>query len=200
MKVKQTISLLLLAVAMFGIMGVTAVEAGSYDRNAAAQYAINNALIKVPKSDFYLINGGDCTNFVSNVLQKGGWSETGKYLYTWDKAWYFDGILPIQHSYTWGGANNFYRFLYYSSRVSWVSGPSQLQIGDILQMDGMGVSHYPDNVWDHSMIVTGKDSTGLLLSYHSDSTDDFKKNERLSEIMKRNPNARYAGWHVKDTY
>ncbi|MFZ2969628.1 MAG: amidase domain-containing protein [Minisyncoccia bacterium] len=199
MKAKQTFSLLLLAVAMFGIIGATAVEAGSYDRNAASKFAVDNALIKVSNSDFYLKNGGDCTNFVSNALKAGGWPQVGKYNYASYNSWYFESTWPTRYSRTWGGANNFYGFLYYSNRVSWVSGPSQLQIGDIVQMDGLGSSK-PDNTWDHTMMVTGRNGNELLFSYHSDTVAGFKKNEGMNAIVGRNPNAIFMGWHVKDTY
>lgn len=185
---------ILLAVAIFGIM-TTAVEAGSYNRNTAASYAYNNALNDVPWSSWYRANGGDCTNFVSNALQAGGWTETGKYFYTSNYAWYIDWNYPPGYSYTWGSANNFYRFLFYGNRAISVSGPSQLQIGDIVQMDKTR-----NGDWDHSMIVTGKDSRGLLVSYHSTEISGYRRNEVLNDVVNRNPGARFMAWHIKDTY
>lgn len=182
---------ILLTVAIFATIGATAVEAGSYDRNKAASYAYNNAYNDVPWSSWYRANGGDCTNFVSNALQAGGWTEIGKYAYDSNAAWYFDYNYRPFYSYTWGGANNFYRFLFYGNRAVSVSGPSQLQIGDVVQID-----YERDNRWDHTMIVTGKDSRGLLVSYHTPNT----RNEVLNDIVNRNPGARFMAWHLKDTY
>ncbi len=184
----------LLAVAMFCIM-TTAAQAGSYDRNKAASYAYNNALNDVTGSASYRVNGGDCTNFVSNALQAGGWTEIGKYFYTSNYAWYYDWYGNGGSSYTWGGANNFYRFLFYGNRAISVAGPSQLQIGDIVQMDKTR-----NGDWDHSMIITGKDSRGLLVSYHSTEISGYRRNEVLNDVVNRNPGARFMAWHLKDTY
>jgi hypothetical protein len=187
------IALILLAVAIFGIIGPAAVEAGSYNRYAAASYAYNNALNDVPWSSWYrnIPDGGDCTNFVSNALQAGGWQETGKYFYTSKYAWYIDWNIAPLYSFTWGGANNFYRFLLYSNRAISVSGPDQLQIGDVVQID-----YQRDGIWDHTMIVTGQDSRGLLMSYHTPDT----RNKALNDIVSRNPSACFMAWHLKDTY
>lgn len=188
------ISQILLAVAIFGII-TTAVEAGSYNRNTAASYAYNNAYNDVPWSSWYRANGGDCTNFVSNALQAGGWTETGKYFYTSNYAWYIDWNYPPGYSYTWGAANNFYRFLFYSGRATSVSSPDQLKIGDVVQMDGVN-GQAADGTWDHTMMVTGINSRGALVSYHTPNT----QNKQLQDIMNSNPKSRFMGWYIKDTY
>ena len=66
-----------------------------------------------------------------------------------------------------------------------------MDIGDVFQID-----YNWDGTWDHSMIVTGEDGRGLLMSYHTPNTKD----EPLVDIINRNSGARFAGWHIKDTY
>lgn len=169
--------------------------AAAYNGQVAANYAYNNAYNNVPNSQFYNDRGGDCTNFVSHALQAGGWSETGKYWYSSPHAWYSDWHSnPIGFSYSWGAANNLYAFMYYGSRANRVSGPSQLEIGDIIQMDykNTGGNEVPDGIWDHSMIVTGEDSRGLLISSHSTN----RRNYPLSDIQSAHAGARFAGWHI----
>ena len=73
-----------------------------------------------------------------------------------------------------------------------------LEIGDVVQMDNKDRhgNKVPDGVWDHTMIVTGKKGSELLMSYHSKNT----RNDPLSSIRARNPNARFIGWHIHDNY
>lgn len=80
---------ILLAVAILSIMA-TAVSAGSYDRYAARNYARAYAENPNPEYRDFTNSGGDCTNFVSQALLAGGWTEIGKYSYTSSYAWYYD--------------------------------------------------------------------------------------------------------------
>lgn len=140
----------------------------------------------------------DCTNFVSQALLAGGFTETGKYQYWSDYAWYYDwGNRYYGYSQTWAVANELYDFLDKSGRANRVSVDHpyypKFQVGDIIQID-------LDNNgwWDHSMIVTGiiTSDDDLLMSYHTSNT----KNERLSSIISRNSRAHFGGWHIKDNY
>lgn len=180
----------------------TPVSAYEYHREIAAKYALANAYRDIPASQYFENRGGDCTNFVSWHLRLAGWREVGS---IWnrksDNAWFYD-FVPGGHSYSWGGANNFYRFLSKSDRVYPVSiryRSHLLQIGDIVQMD------YKDRYgnygsWDHTMIVTGKNGNDPLVSYHSGGEEGRERNKALSEIRSENRDVRFIGWHVEDTY
>jgi hypothetical protein len=129
----------------------------------------------------------DCTSFVSQAMQAGGWS------FLWgsdvcddrkkDSVWWFkaDGCTRwwrsnVNASHTWGGAENFRQFVNSSGRGTPAANVYDLEPGDVLQRDhGDGTIH-------HSMVVTGKgtDTVGgtnivqLLVSYHTNDTLDRK--------------------------
>ena len=190
----------LLVLAIFGIMGLPAVEAGSYNGNTAASYAYNNAYNDVTGSSYFRAHGGDCTNFVSNALQAGGWTEVNNGR-TSDYSWYYD-YTPYGYSYTWGAANNFYKFLTNSYRaypVSVLYKKDQLEKGDIVQAD-----FGSDGVWDHTMIVTDKRYGEIYLSYHTKDTRDKAflavKNDMENQARSMGTNVRFLGWHLKSIY
>lgn len=195
---------ILLAVAIFSIIGITAVLAGgNYDGNAAKNYALNWAKNPNPAYRDFNPDGGDCTNFVSQSLMAGGWTEIGKYSYTSDDAWYYDWSSRGGYSYTWTSATKLYNFLgRHYTRASPLSvarstpWPNYFKVGDIVQADWE-----KDGAWDHSMVVTGINGNDLLVSYHSPPTPDGNKKDRsLQEIINENPNARFIGWHIIGTY
>ncbi len=174
---------------------ITPVSAYSYNRYVAENYAETYALS--PNSAYRYFTGADCTNFVSQALYAGGLTETGKYQYWNDYAWYYDWGYRPGYSNTWAVANELYDFLDKSGRANRVSVDApycyKFDPGDIIQIDNNN-----DGWWDHSMIVTGEivSDDDLLMSYHTPNV----KNERLSDIRERNPNAHFGGWHIKDYY
>ena len=164
--------------------------AAAYNRYAAENYAETYALNPNPAYRYF---GEDCTNFVSQCLYAGGLTETGKYWYGSDYAWYYDWGTRPGYSHTWTVANELYDFLDKSGRASRVSVDApycyKFDPGDIIQIDSDN-----DGWWDHSMIVTGEivSDDDLLMSYHTTNT----LNERLSDIRARNQNAHFGGWHI----
>ena len=169
----------------------TPAAAYSYNRQAAADYALQYAENRNAAYGDYTNCGGDCTNFVSQSLLAGDWRETGKYIYYSKYAWYYDGTNVPWRSRSWTSATSLYRFMLYTTRAISVGSADQMDIGDIFQID-----FDRDGTWDHSLIVTGEDYRGLLMSYHTPNT----KNEPLEDIINRNSGARFAGWHIKDNY
>lgn len=100
----------------------------------------------------------------------------------WDKDdWYYyrvgndayDNNNDDKWSWSWVKVQTLYYHI--KSRLgTQVSSPSQLQVGDIVQVDFTG-----DGTLDHSMIVTKIDSNGnRLVTYHTVDTKDKK----LSDI------------------
>ena len=191
---------MLLALIMLVVITAVPAAAYRYDRQAAADYAFNNAKNNVPWSWFFSSHGGDCTNFASHSLQAGGWRETGKYYYWRDSSWYCDWCNnPVGYSRTWGAAHNFYYFLTCSGRAYPVaiSKKMSLEKGDIVQID-----YGRNNNWDHTMVVTGKTNNDLLMSYHSigDPRKTGVRNRPLQKIINDNSGARFLGWHIRDNY
>lgn len=170
-------------------------SAGTYNREAAKNYALKYALS--PNWLEYRTFGADCTNFVSQSLYAGGWSEikSGSYL---DNAWYYDFGYGAGYSNTWAVAHNLYLFMWkHGERAEFAGLYSQkpyngLKIGDVIQADWE-----KDGKVDHSLFVTGYGSNGdLLISGHTNPLKD----ESFEAIIKRNSNARFIGWHIKDSF
>ena len=195
-----------LLVMAFCVMATPAV-AHSYNGEAAANYAYNNAYNNVPGTYVFKNGGGDCTNFVSHSLQAGGWREIKQGVngdYRSSKVWYYSYPYRYGYSHTWTIADRFYDFLIYSGRAYPVSAKYKkhlLQKGDIVQID------YKDKYgryghWDHTMIVTGKNGNDPLMSYHSTGSPSQTgvRNKSLTEIMNGNSDARFLGWRIRSTY
>ncbi len=137
--------------------------------------------------------GGDCTNFVSQALRAGGWTDLGGYLnYTSPEAWWYDSF---KQSYTWVGAHYFYRFLAsHPDRVGLAPNVWDLLPGDLLQIDFEG-----DGEVDHTMILTWRYETQPVqsfISYHTNNTLDRPLSDLLAANAANYPNRRYYGWWV----
>lgn len=192
---RMTVVAILLVVALCAT--VTTAAAYTYDRNAAADYAYNNAYNDVPGSWRFEYEGGDCANFVSHSLEAGGWREIGG-SYTSDDVWFYYYPYRYGYSHTWTLADKFYRFMSRTSRAnpcSVVRYRHLLERGDVVQADWDR-----NGVWDHTMIVTGKNGNDPLMSYHSANRENRARNRSLQEIMDDNTGARFIAWSVHDNY
>ena len=107
-------------------------------------------------------------------------------------------LLDFKHrasSYTWGGAGPFYDFLRDSGRAYWVNTPSQLRVGDVVQLT------YLRGQVDHSMIVTKAvppfSGNDIYLTYHSNDYRDTSFND-----MQARAGRDYTPifWKLKDHY
>jgi len=133
-------------------------------------------------------SGGDCTNFISQALREGGWTDvTGWYRST--SVWWYN---LLNQSWTWINPQYWWQFAWNRPRVDHAAFVGDLVPGDILQMD-----FNQDSSMDHSMIVTTKDGSGeIYLTYHTTNTED----RPFSEIFASNPNAWYYGWILRDNF
>jgi len=126
----------------------------------------------------------DCTNFVSQAVDNGGWP----FVYGWYRSsnvWFYWGW---KQSWTWAGAHNWYRFIKKKRRGYIAKYFNQMQKGDILQVDFNRDGHI-----DHSMIVTKKDSSKTIyLTYHTNNTKD----RSIKDILSKYPRAKYYGWRL----
>ena len=138
-------------------------------KQKAVDYARKYA--EKPNWWWYYIYPQDCTNFVSQAMYNGGWTQV---FHPWvdykqDDAWWYGG-LP-RNTWTWSGAENFYRMATGPNglhRTTLVNDPYQLEPGDILQYKAKGESNMT-----HTMIVTKTGADGMpYLSYHTNNTLD----------------------------
>lgn len=139
-------------------------EIGSANRAKVRDYAYKWSYGRNPAYTSY---SRDCTNFVSQALRAGGWGQI-KGFYQNNNVWWYTGNIGIKNSWTWSGAENFYKFARNESkRATGYSNVYQLRNGDILQYKTTGEKNVT-----HSMVTTGRKNGVPLLSYHSDNNRD----------------------------
>ena len=148
-----------------------------------------------PSYPYIVISGQreDCTNFTSQALRAGGWPEVNVLNNgNDDHQWFHSGFFG-KPSHTWANAQDFSIFI--PSRATQVGSVDQLQLGDIMQLDQNG-----NGQWDHSVIVTRKDRTGIYFTYHSTNTVDISYQALQARVRSANPGKRsqYRFWHLKD--
>ncbi|RJQ29736.1 MAG: hypothetical protein C4589_04570 [Peptococcaceae bacterium] len=159
------------------------IQSGHYNRSGAVNYAYTYVFNYNPA--YHKFNA-DCTNFVSQCLKDGGGVPIvdAKWRPYWDKDdWYyyrigndsFDSNNDDAWSWSWVKAKTFHHHINGRPLAVQVSYASQLELGDIVQLN-LNDSE-PAN--DHSMIVTKIDPDGTRrVTYHTNNTKDKK----LSEI------------------
>ena len=161
----------------------------TFNHITAARYALQWARGTNPDYGRF---DNDCTNFVSQALFAGGWTMVGGSFFdsTSDSVWWFGKSPLSRSSYTWGGAQNLANFLSKSGRATQVDSPTSLGIGDVVQIAAAGLIH-------HSMVVTNKSSSDLLLSYHTSDHLD----ESLAAIKSRlASNESFVYWFIRPSY
>ncbi len=154
--------------------------------NYAYQYAQghNSAYAYYP----YYFGLPDCTNFAGQTLVAGGWQMVwGPRPST--RTWFYAGF-PWQNSYTWGAAANLDAFLAQGNRGYGVGSAWDLELGDIIVADWGG-----GDGWSHTMIITGWDWRGPLVSYHTPNTQNRAFRDVLNEPQ--NSRASYHYWHIQ---
>lgn len=130
----------------------------------------------------------DCTNFVSQAVRDGGWTDVPGW-YRSTSAWWYNWL---NQSWTWINPHYWFWFTYNRPRGTLVASFSDLEPADILQMD-----FDRDGYLDHSMIVTYKDGSGTIyLTYHSTDT----LNRSIWDIYNDNPDANYYGWSLHSSF
>ncbi|WP_084037125.1 amidase domain-containing protein [Haloechinothrix halophila] len=143
----------------------------SYDSEAAASYARTYALDYNSNynswSERDASEGGDSPNFASQALAAGGWKPYAPVNEQPDDHkgsvyWYYREPY-YESTWSWYNAALWNSFAKKSGRVRKINYLSDIEVGDIVQMS------LPDskNYEYRSMIVTGFDDRGPLVSYHS---------------------------------
>lgn len=116
----------------------------------------------------YRTYSNDCTNFVSQALNWGGWQHNGGWYDDTNYWWYSPSIVVAwggrAESRSWIQTNYFWWFARNSGRARNAAYLSDFRPGDVLQID----QSVPDGYLDHTEIVTSKDSSGnIYLTSHS---------------------------------
>lgn len=101
--------------------------------------------------------------------------------------WWYNTI-PFTQTYSWTGVGYLYDFAtVYSKSTAILNDPLLLYSGEVLQVDFEN-----NDTKDHSMIVTGKSSTDIYLTYH---TRDVL-NRSYASLCSAYPNAKwYPHYH-----
>ncbi|MEW2120231.1 amidase domain-containing protein [Streptomyces sp. NPDC005474] len=162
------------------------VTTGAYDYKAMVAYADkywSNYNTDYPNFNGHTA-GGDCTNFVSQVLKAGGWKHVPGYVYDYTR-WF--GNADIQ-SDSFVGVNEWSWFAQNSKRITSLAYVYQMDVGDVLQMD-----FNRDGSKDHTMIVTYRSPQGLpYMTYHSSNTH----NRSVASIIASDPNSYYYAYRT----
>lgn len=173
------------------------VENSNYNREKAREYALKWATSSNKEYYNYINDGGDCTNFVSQVLRAGGLEFVGsKENATSIKSWfYYSSNLPNRTS-TWTAANPFnlhfgkeykraYKYREYKvedALKNWDEIYSTIYIGDIVQYSR------PNNIAFHSQAITDVlDKKTIYFSQHSNSIENFYKDGNLQYYLLGKP-------------
>lgn len=169
-----------------------------YNREKAREYALKWAISSNKVYYNYINDGGDCTNFVSQVLRAGGLEFVGsKENATSIKSWfYYSSNLPNRSS-TWTAANPFnlhfgkeykraYNYREYKiedALNNWDDIYSSIYIGDIVQYSR------PNNIAFHSQAITDLiDNKTIYFSQHSNTMENFYKDGNLKYYLLGKPN------------
>lgn len=137
-----------------------------YRRERAVEYAERWALSRNPLFENYTGIGGDCTNFVSQAVYAGSCVMN----YTPTFGWYY--VSPTNRAPAWTGVEFFYNFMTSNTGVGPFARETNaggLLPGDVIQLarTGVGEAGEENCTFYHSLLVTGADESGYLVSAHS---------------------------------
>lgn len=159
-----------------------------YDRVKALEYTNKWSLGRNPRFFDYEKIGGDCTNFVSQVLLAGKCAMN----YSKTLGWYY--IDGHNKSPSWTGVNFQYNFLINNK----TKGPfaHEVSVSDIEEGDIVQLNFQDDYYFDHSLIITtilgARNFSNILVSSH---TYNRLNNPLLSLTFK---DARFL--HIEGSY
>ncbi|MFG2370305.1 DNRLRE domain-containing protein [Streptomyces sp. NPDC048504] len=129
----------------------------------------------------------DCTNFASKSLNRGGGmamkygpaSKRANIGYWWRRSKITHPLHP--QSYTWAGAPFLAQFISAMATWKWHSGPSGVQIGDIVFYNQDGTSF---KGIDHTAVVTKIDSKGnIYISQHGKNRKNYPMKKQKTKAL-----------------
>ena len=183
---------------IYFINEISNIKDNNYSREKAREYALKWAVTPNKAYYNYINEGGDCTNFVSQVLRAGGIEFIGsKKNATSINSWfYYSADLPNRTS-TWTSAKAFnlhfgkeykraYNYREYKiedALRNWNNIYYSIYIGDIVQYSR------PNNIAFHSQAITDVlNSETIYFSQHSNTIENFYKNGNLKYYLLGKPN------------
>lgn len=137
-----------------------------YDRNKAVEYAHRYSNSRNPRYYDFSAIGGDCTNFVSQVLFAG----CGVMNYSYPFGWFYRNAND--RAPAWTSAAQLGRFLTENKSVgpaAVMCSEDELERGDIVQLS------FDGETFTHSAAVVGimnRTHDGILLAAHSNDCDN----------------------------
>lgn len=169
----------------------------NYNREKAREYALKWAISSNKEYYNFINDGGDCTNFVSQVLKAGGIEFVGsKINATNTNSWfYYSANLPNRSS-TWTAAQPFslhfgkehkraYKYREYIIKEALINFNEiykTIYIGDIVQYSR------PNNIVFHSQAITDVlNKETIYFSQHSNSIENFYKDGNLKYYLLGKP-------------
>ena len=166
----------------------------TYNPTAAKNYAYS--YWETPNQSYcnYSNGGGDCTNFLSQCLKKGGWTTNSFWWATGSSCCNNIWACNIQNCYacSWTVANSFYNYVITSGRIEnacYVD--NVLRVGDILQLGN-------SNGVFHSTIVTKKTIVGNITKVYvtyRNGGGNLPYKDKLSTLL----SGTHYGWKVKSS-
>lgn len=152
----------------------------TFNRQAAADYALTWAEARNPA---YRSFSANCTNFVSQAMRAGGWTDISG-LYTNAQYWWYNSL---NQTYSWTSVSYWYSFAYtYSGRTTILGQPRSLYVGEVLQAD-----FESDGTKDHSMMVTYRTTSPTVEIYLSYNTTDTT-NRSFASLLTALPSATWT--------
>jgi len=127
-----------------------------YNREKAIEYArkywneYNNKYYNFDKL------GGDCTNFVSQILNYAGIVQSVK-----RDGWYYKNVYS--RSPSWSASNKLYKYLK-ENNIGYEVQRDEIEVGDIIFLSFKSQEKYT-----HSLVVVKKEANKIYIATHSDN-------------------------------
>jgi len=150
----------------------------TYDISKAVQYA-NKYAITANMPTYYYFTGGDCANFVSQILENSGVSQI--YYNDVNKGWWHKRELVLgglkykhTHSRSWTVADTFARYqgVVYTTK-SHASFKQNISKGSLIISD-----RESDGDWDHCGFVSDKTSSDYKVAQHSSNYNEWASSSK----------------------
>ncbi len=177
-------------------------SAGSYNGNTAVNYAlaycgVPNEMGSAGYSPAFISFESDCTNFVSQALLYGGWTEAGWNILS-TSSWFYDGDDTSYISRTWRLVDYFESFLDSSGRASGPYAVDSSTFSSYLPGDIVLASWDGDSDMEHVYIVTAVFSNKLELAAHTTNRcgDPFD----TSDVWAQKPATNLQGYFMYSSY
>jgi hypothetical protein len=154
----------------------------TFNRQAAADYALRWALVRNPAFRDFSNSGGNCTNFISQAMDAGGWTHVTGF-YTNANHWWYNSLNQTR---SWVNVNQWHDFAsVHSRRTSMLTNPRSLWVGEVLQMSWDGSTNK-----NHTAIVTHRTSSDIYLSQNTTDRRNISFTQYLL-LVGGHPNIRW---------